>query len=74
MLVLAIPVDLDELLENGGSATGALDGESGRVVEVAVDRAAVLVVGILRAKNGRADGAGEVLDVKLHVCERRGEG
>lgn len=37
MFVNRIAVDLDELLEDGGSATGALDCEACRVVKVAVD-------------------------------------
>ena len=73
MLVDRVAVDLDELLEDGGTTAGALDGEPGRVVEVAVDRPGVLVVRVLRAEHGRAHRAGEVLDVKLHVCERAKE-
>lgn len=68
MLVHVVAVDLDKLFEDRGSTTGALDGEASRVVEVTVHRAVVLVVRVLWAKDGGTDGAGEVLDVKLHVC------
>lgn len=70
MLVDRVPVDLDKLLENRRSTAGTLDGEAGRVVEVAVYGAVVLVVRVLWAEDGRAHLAREVLDVELHVCER----
>jgi hypothetical protein len=70
MLVDRVAVDLDELLEDGGPAAGTLNGEASRVVKVAVNRAVVLVVRVVRAEDGRADLAGKVLDVELHVCAR----
>ena len=65
MLVLVVPVDLDELLQDGGAAASAADGEARRVVEVAEDTPVVLIVRVLRPKDGGADGAGEVLHVEL---------
>lgn len=67
MLVDTIAEDLDELLQDGGLTSVALLREFGRIVVVAVDVAFVLVVRILSAKDGRADTAGEVLNVILAV-------
>ena len=67
-LVPVVPVDLDELLEDGARAAGALGRESGGVVEVAVDVSVVLVVRVLRAEERGAHRAREVLDVELFVC------
>ena len=70
VLVLAVAVDLDELLENGRLAAVAALRELGRVVVVAVDVAPVLVVAVLGAKGRRAHGTGEVIDVVLSVDGR----
>ncbi len=70
MLVGVVAIDLDELLEDGGLASCTLDGEASAVVEVAKDVAVVLVVAVLRAKDGGADRAGKVLDVEL-LAKRR---
>ena len=67
VLVLAVAVDLDKLLEDGGPASGAFDGVAERIVVVAVDLALVLVVRVLGPKDRRAHGAGEVLNVILAV-------
>ena len=67
VLVHAIPEDLYELFQYGGLAAIALLRKLGRVVVVAVDVAFVLVVAILRAKDGRADAAGKVLNVVFTV-------
>ena len=67
MLVLSVAENLDKLFENGGMTAVTPLGELGRVVVVAVDVAIVLVVAVLRAKDGRAEGTGEVLDVVLAV-------
>ena len=67
MLIDAIAEDLHKLLQDGRLAAIALLGELGAVVVVAVDVALVLVVGVLRAEDGGADGAGEVLDVVFAV-------
>ena len=45
-------------------------GELGGVVEMAVDLALMLVVGILRTKNGRTHGAGEMFDMVFTVQGR----
>ena len=67
-LVTVVAVDLHELLEYCAVAASALGGKTGRVVEVAVNVVFVFIIGVLRTKNGRADGACEVLDVVLLVC------
>ena len=65
VLVLAVPEDLDELLEDGSMAAAAALGELGGVVVMAVDMAIVFVIAVLGAKHGRAQGASEVVDVIL---------
>ena len=67
MLVLSVAENLDKLFEDGGMAAVTPLGELGRVVVVAIDVAIVLVVAVLRAKDGRAEGTGEVLHVVLAV-------
>lgn len=67
VLVLAIPVNLDKLLEYGRLAAVAPLGVAGRVVVVAVDVAVVLIVAILGTKDGGAERACEVVDVVLAV-------
>ncbi len=54
MLVLAVPEDLDKLLEDGRLAAATPLGELCRVVVVAVDVAVVLVVAVRGPKYGRA--------------------
>lgn len=63
MLVLAIAVDLDELLEDGCLAAVAALGKLGRVVIVAVNATFMLVVAVRGAEHGGTYRAGEVLDV-----------
>ena len=70
-LVAHIAVDLDELLEDRGVAPDALGREASRVVIMAIDVVRVLVIGVGGAKEGAAEGAGEVLDVELLVCDAR---
>lgn len=67
MLDAAIPKDLDELLEDGSMAASALLSEACGVVVVTIYGAFVLVVGVGGAEDGRANGAGEVLNVVLAV-------
>lgn len=67
MLIRAIAEDLHKLLQNGRLAAVALLREAGGVVVVAVDAALVFVVAVLRAEDGGADAAREVLDVVLAV-------
>ena len=66
-----IPVDLDELLEDGRRAPDAFGGEAGRIVEMTVHVSAVFIVRVLGSKERRTDGTGKMLDVELLVC---GEG
>ena len=66
-LVAVVAVDFHELLKYCTVATSALGCETGRIVEVAVYVVFVFIIGVLRTKNGRADGACEVLDVVLLV-------
>lgn len=65
MLILIVPVDLDELLENCCSATRASDGESRRIVEMTEDPPVMLVIAILRSEDSWTNGAGEMFDVEL---------
>lgn len=67
MLVRAVSIDLDKLLEDRCSTSSAFDGESSRVVEVTVDRSIVFIIRVLRSKDCRTDRAGEMLDVELHI-------
>ena len=67
-LIAHVAVDLDKLLEDGARAAYALCREASRVVKVAVDVLVVLVVRVVWPKDGRADGAGKVLDVELLVA------
>jgi hypothetical protein len=67
VLVLTVAVDLDELLQDCGLTAVALLGELGRVVVVAVNAAVMLVVTVLGAEDGLAEGAGEMVDVVLAV-------
>jgi hypothetical protein len=67
VLILAVPVDLYKLLEDGGPAASALCGVAERVVVVAIDHPIMFVVRVLRPKDGRADGTGKVLNVIFAV-------
>jgi hypothetical protein len=70
-LVSVIPVDLDKLLQYSTVAACALCCEAGRVVEMAVYIAVVLVVGILGAKQGSAEGTCKMLDVVFLICSHQ---
>src|SRR3569833_57374 len=63
VLVLAVPEDLDNLLEDGGLAAIAPLCELGRIVVVAVYLAVMLVIAVLSTEHGVAEGAGEVVDM-----------
>jgi hypothetical protein len=65
VLVLTVAEDLDKLFEDGGLTPTAALGELGGVVVVAVNVAIVLVIAILGAEHGRAQGAGKVVNVIL---------
>ena len=67
MFVRVIPVDFYELFEDGCPTAGTFDCKPGRVMEMAVDLTGVLVIAILRSKDGWTNRASEMLDVKLHV-------
>lgn len=67
VLIHTIAEDFDKLLENGGLATIALLSELGRVMIVAIDVAFVFVVAVRCTKDGRADTAGEVLNVVFAI-------
>lgn len=71
MFVLVIAIDFYKLFQNRSSATRALDSESRAIMEVAKDAAVVFIIRVLRPKDGGADGAGEMLDVKLHAWRKR---
>lgn len=65
VLVLAITEDLDKLLKNCRLTSVALLGKLGGIVVVAVNLAIVFVVAVLGTEHGRAERAGEVVDVVL---------
>jgi hypothetical protein len=67
VLVLAVSEDFNKLLEDCRLAAIAALGKLGRVVVVAVHLAVVLVVAVLGAKDGRAEGAGEVVNMILSL-------
>lgn len=63
MLVLPIPKNLHKLFQNRSLTSITSLGELRRVMEMAENLAIVFVVTILRAKDSRAYGASEVVDV-----------
>ena len=65
--VAHVPIYFNELLEDSAVATSALRSEASRVVVVTVDVAFVFIVRVLRAKEGRAYGACEVVYMELLV-------
>lgn len=67
VFILAVAVNLDKLLENGGPASSTLYSIVDRVVIVTVDLAIVFVIRVLGSKDGWADGACKVLNVILVV-------
>jgi hypothetical protein len=70
VLVLAVPKDLDKLLEDSSVAAITSLCKMRRVVVVAVDLSVMLVVTILRTKNCRTDRAGKVFNVILPIDSR----
>ena len=66
--VTHVPVDLDELLEDGAVATYAFGSESRRIMKVTVNVAVVFVVGILGTEQGWADGTRKMFHVIFPVC------
>ena len=67
-LVALVPLDLDELLQDGRIASGAFRRPSGRVVIMTKHVALVLVIAILRPEQCRTDAASKVLDVVLLIA------
>ena len=63
MLVLAIPKNLDKLLQDRGVTAITPLRELGGVVIMAINFSFVLVVRVLGAKDGRTDRASEMLNV-----------
>ena len=70
MLILSIPKDLHELLENCGLTTVASLSKLSRIVIMAVDFILMLIVAVLRSKNGRTDRACEMLNVIFSIQGR----
>ena len=68
-LVPHVPIDLHELLQDSAIAPGTLGGESGGIVEMAIYVALMLIVGVLRAEQSRADRAGKMFHMKLFICK-----
>lgn len=69
-LVPHVSVDLDELFQDRGAASGALGRKPRRIVVMAIDIPVVLVVRVMRPKQGRAYRASEVLHVILLVWKK----
>lgn len=67
VLVLAVAIYLDELLEDGSLATIAALSEAGGVVVVAVDVGIMLVIAVLGAENSIAHGTRKVIDVVFSI-------
>lgn len=63
VLVLPIADDLDELFEDSRLAAIAFGSELRRIMVMAIDLAVMLVVGVLRPKDGWAYAASEVFNV-----------
>ena len=62
-----IPNDLHKLLENRAIASRTFCREPRGIMEMAVDVTFMLVVGVLRAKHGRADRTRKMFDMVLFV-------
>jgi hypothetical protein len=54
-LISHVPVDLDELFQDGSRTAGTFSGKSRRVVEMTVHVAVVLIVRVLRTEKGGAE-------------------
>jgi hypothetical protein len=67
MLILTIAENLHELLQNSCMTPVASLGKLGGIVEMTVNPALMFIIGVLGAKNCRANGASEMLDVVLVV-------
>lgn len=67
VLVLSIAIDFNKLLQDGRVATITSFGKLRRVMIMAVHLAIVLVVAVLRPKDGRTDRTRKVLDMVFPV-------
>jgi len=67
MLILPVPEDLHKLFEDRGVTSVTSLRKLRRVMEMTEDLPIVLVVTILRSKNGRTYGTGEVIDVVFAI-------
>ena len=67
-LVLTVAVDLYVLLQNSSRTAGALCGESGRVVEMAVNVVVFFIIAVLRPKRDQTDRTPEMFNVVLLAC------
>lgn len=67
MLILAIAKYLNKLFQDGSLAAVTTLSKASGVVVVAIDHALVLIVAILSAEGGRADGAGEMVNVVFAI-------
>ena len=67
MLILAIPKDFYKLLEDSRLTPIAPLSKLGGIVVMAIDLTIMLIVAILCPKNGRANGACEVIDMVLVI-------
>ncbi len=67
MLILTVPEDLHELLQDGCLASIASLREMRRVVIVTVHLSLMLIVAVLGTEDCGTDGTGKVLDVVFSV-------
>ena len=70
VLILPIPENLDELLQDRSLTAIASLGVLGRIMIMTVHLAFMFIVAVLRPKDGRADGACKMLDVILAIQGR----
>lgn len=72
VFIYIVSIDFDKLLQDGSFATGALDRESCRIMKMTIHLSSVFIVRILWSEDCRTHTTGEMLDVKLHICEDEG--
>lgn len=70
MFIRVIPVNLNKLFQDSCSTTSTFHGKPSGVMKMTVNLPGVFVVTILRTKDGRANRASKMFDVKLHVKGR----
>lgn len=64
-LIAHVSVNLHKLLENRGTTTSTFCRKTGRIMEMTIYVAIVLVIRVLGAKKSRTQGACEVFYMKL---------